>query len=53
MLVGQRADMNILKGSTQPKKSESLNWVFSHLQRTFLIDVLQVVGYLMSAQPTK
>ena len=28
-LVGQRADMNILRGSAQPKKSESLNQVFS------------------------
>ena len=28
-LVGQRADMNILRGSAQPKKSESLHQVFS------------------------
>ena len=27
--VGQRADMNILRGSAQPKKSESLNQAFS------------------------
>ena len=27
--VGQRADMNILRGSAQPKKNESLNKVFS------------------------
>ena len=29
MLVGQRVDMNILRGSAQPKKNESLNQVFS------------------------
>ena len=27
--VGQRADMNILRGSAQPKNCESLNQVFS------------------------
>ena len=39
--VGQRADMNILRGGAQPKKSESLSQVFSHLQRTssVLIDM--------------
>ena len=30
-LVGQRADTIILRGSVQPKKSESLNQVFSQL----------------------
>ena len=34
MLVIQRADMNTLRGSAQPKRSESLNQVFSHLQTT-------------------
>ena len=29
MLVGQRVDMNILRGSAQPKKNESLNQLFS------------------------
>ena len=40
--VGQRADMITLRGSAQPKKSESLNQIFSHLHRFILINVLHV-----------
>ena len=40
--VGQRADMIILRGSAQPRKSETLNQIFSHLHRFILINVLHV-----------
>ena len=55
--VGQRADMNILRGGAQPKKSESLSQVFSQslTENVFCFNrhVLHTVGCLKSAQPPK
>ena len=54
--VGERIGMIILRGSAQPKKSESLNQIFSQSLTQYIkkkSTFYMLVGHLMSAQSTK
>ena len=46
--------MDILRGHSLRRVNHSIRYSVSHLQKTsFLMDILQFVDSLMSAQPTK